>query len=71
MLINEFLDNTFYNIQVQRNRANKHIYLIAQNESDAVKDDDYYIDLPNKEAKLVTKIFNKNYESMIGNGLYL
>lgn len=70
----ELKDNTFYNIQVQKNRKNWHLYLIAQNESKEVRNDDYYIDLPRKEARICKKIFgikrykdifNNDYESMV------
>jgi hypothetical protein len=61
----ELRDNTFYNIQIQRNKKNKHLYLIAQNESKEVRNDDYYIDLPNKEAKCIEKIFKKDYRSVL------
>ena len=61
----ELRDNTFYNIQIQRNKKNKHLYLIAQNESKEVRNDGYYIDLPNKEAKCIEKIIKKDYRSVL------
>lgn len=44
-------DDTLYNIKIQKNKRNKHIYLIAENNSTSAKNDDYYVDLPSKEAK--------------------
>lgn len=61
----ELKDNTFYNIQIQKNKRNKHIYLIAQNESRNIRNDDYYIDLPKNQASSVKKIFENNYSSMV------
>jgi hypothetical protein len=58
-------EDTFYEIKIQKNRKNNHIYLIAQNASSQVRNDDYYIDLPKKEAKSVKKIFNNDYDSMV------
>lgn len=58
-------ENTYYNIQIQKNKFNKHIYLIAQNEAEKSKDEGYYIDLPIKQAKYVEKIFKKDYSSII------
>ena len=58
-------DDAYYNIQIQKNRTNKHIYLIAQNEADKSTDQGYYIDLPNRQAKYVEKIFKRDYSSII------
>jgi hypothetical protein len=61
----ELKDNTFYNIQIQKNKRNNHIYLIAQNESTNVTNDDYYIDLPKNQASSVKRIFANDYSSMV------
>lgn len=61
----ELKQNTYYNIQIQKNRKNRHLYLIAQNESKKVRNDDYYIDLPKKEANVCKKIFNNDFNTMI------
>lgn len=61
----ELKAETFYDIKIQKNRKNKHLYLIAQNASSQVRNDDYYIDLPRKEAKSVKKIFNNDYDSIV------
>lgn len=61
----ELKENTYYKIRIQKNRKNNHLYLIAQNDSQKVMNDDYYIDLPKKEAKSVKQLFNGDYSSIV------
>ncbi len=61
----ELENDTFYNIQVQKNKRNKHMYLIAQNDTTKSKNDDYYIELSKKQATNVKKIFSNNYSSLV------
>ena len=61
----ELKDNTFYNIQIQRNKRNKHMYLIAQNEASEERKDDYYIELSKKQAGNVKRIFENDYNNMV------
>ncbi|CAI2368713.1 unnamed protein product [Moneuplotes crassus] len=58
---------SLYNIEILKNKKNKHMYLMARNESSADNraKDDYYIELSRKQASKVKKIFDNSYSSMV------